>query len=425
MGRSATAMKAETQSYYKQVSYITPSNFIIFSFLKKNKLFIMAQNYYDILGVDKSASADDIKKAYRKMAHKYHPDKGEGNDAKFKEVNEAYQVLSSSEKRSQYDQYGQTFEDAQRNGGGPGFGGGFGGQQGNPFGGGFGGGFGGVDFDFGDIFGDIFGSRDSRQARRARGIDLEMPITISFEEAVFGVKKAITLEKKDKCEKCEGSGAQPGTKVVTCAVCHGQGQIKTQRNTIFGAVSSAVTCERCGGDGKVPEVPCKTCNGNGFFRQEKTLEVAIPAGIDNNQRIRINGEGEVGYRGSEPGDLYLLVRVKSHKDFVRDGITLRTNLPVSFTQAALGAKVKVNTLDGQVELKIPAGTQPGKVFKIPGRGVPVVNGSKRGDLLVTIRVVVPNKLGKKESELLKKIAELNGETVEVNKGFWDSIKDNF
>lgn len=388
----------------------------------------MAQDYYDILGVNKGASAEEIKKAYRKLAHKYHPDKGQGNDAKFKEVNEAYQVLSNSEKRSQYDQYGQTFEQAQRNGGGPGYGagfGGFGGQGGNPFGGGFGFGQGGVEFDFGDIFGDIFGSRQTRQARRTRGIDLEMPLTITFEEAVFGVKKSITLDKRDKCKTCEGSGAKPGTKIVTCPVCHGQGQIKTQRNTIFGTVSSAVTCERCGGDGKIPEVPCETCKGNGFLRQEKTIEVAIPAGIDNNQRIRVNGEGEVGYRGSEPGDLYLLIRVKPHKDFVRDGTTLRTDVPISFTQAALGAKVKVHTLDGDIELKIPAGTQPGKVFKLAGKGVPVIGSSKRGDLLVTARVVIPHKLNKKEAELLKEIAELNGETVEVNKSFWDSIKDNF
>ncbi|HEX3099605.1 MAG TPA: molecular chaperone DnaJ [Patescibacteria group bacterium] len=398
----------------------------------------MPQNYYETLGIKKDASADEIKKAYRKLAHKYHPDKGQGanseNDAKFKEVNEAYQVLSDSEKKSQYDQYGQTFEDAQRQGGGPGYGAGFGGQGGNPFGGGqnpFGGFAGGVDFDFGDIFGDIFGSRGQRSERRNRGIDLEMPLTISFEDAVFGVKRNITLEKKDKCKTCDGSGAKPGTKVVTCPVCHGQGQIKTQRNTIFGAVQSAVACDRCGGDGKIPEVPCETCKGEGFFRQEKTLEVQIPAGIDNNQRIRINGEGEVGYRGSQPGDLYINIRVKPHKEFVRDGTTLRTSVPISFTQAALGAKVKVQTLDGEIELKIPAGTQPGKVFKVAGKGVPDLDhrshgaGGKRGDLLITARVVIPNKLSKKETELMKQIAELEGETVEVNKSFWESIKDSF
>ena len=389
----------------------------------------MAKDYYQILGISKSASSDEIKKAYRKLAHKFHPDKGQGNDEKFKEVNEAYQVLSNAEKRGQYDQYGQTFEDAQRQGGGPA--GGFGG---NPFGGGFGGfgqggfgqgGFEGVEFDLGDIFGDIFGSRSQRQSRRNKGIDLEMPLTIAFEEAVFGVKKSITLEKKDNCKTCDGSGAKPGTKVVTCSVCHGQGQIKTQRNTIFGAVQSASVCDRCGGDGKMPEDPCDTCRGEGIKRQEKTLEISIPAGIDNGQRIRINGEGERGYRGSNAGDLYLLIRVRPHKEFVREGTTLKMEIPISFTQAALGTKAKVKTLDGEIELKIPAGTQPGKIFKVGGKGVPEVGSDRRGDLLITARVIIPHKLNKKETELLRELADIKGETVEVNKSFWDSIKDSF
>lgn len=384
----------------------------------------MAKDYYEELGVSKTATQDEIKKAYRKLAHKHHPDKGGSDAEKFKAVNEAYQVLSNEEKRGQYDQYGQTFEDAQRNGGG------FGGQGGNPFGaGGFDfSGFangGGVDFDLGDIFGDIFGSQRSRQARRERGIDLEMPLTINFEEAVFGVEKSITLEKKDACRTCEGSGAKPGTKVVTCSVCHGQGQIRTTRQTVFGNVASSTTCDNCDGSGQVPEDPCDTCHGRGILRQEKTIGVKIPAGIDDGQRIAIRGEGELGYRGSKPGDLYLSIRVKPHKEFKRQGYDLYKDLPVSFTQATLGTKIKLETLDGEIELKIPSGTQPGKVLRVSGKGVPQINSSRRGDLFITARVVIPNKLSKQETGLIKKLGELSGETVEVNKSFWENIKDSF
>lgn len=380
----------------------------------------MADNYYDILGVSKTASADEIKKAYRKLAHQYHPDKGKGNEEKFKQVNEAYQVLSNTEKRSQYDQYGQTFEQAQRNGGG------FGGQ-GNPFGGfDFSGGFGqGVEFDLGDIFGDLFGGGRQQASHRAKGIDLEMPLTIKFEEAVFGISKEVTLEKKDKCTTCKGSGAEPGTKVVTCPVCHGQGHIRTQRRTIFGNIASTTTCERCEGYGKLPETPCHTCKGSGVTRQEKTLEIKVPAGIADGQRIRITGEGEVGYRDSNAGDLYIVIRVQPNKEFIRDGNNLHKDLPVSFTQAALGAKIVVATLDGDIEVKIPSGTQSGKVLRVANKGVPYINSGKRGDLLLTVRVLVPQKLSKKEAELLKDLAKLRGETVDVNSGLWDAIKDNF
>jgi molecular chaperone DnaJ len=383
----------------------------------------MAKDYYEILGVKKTASQDEIKKAYRKLAHKHHPDKGGTDAEKFKEVNEAYQVLSNAEKRGQYDQYGQTFEDAQRNGGG------FGGAGGNPFGAGFDfSGFangGNVDFDLGDIFGDIFGSQRSRQARRERGIDLEMPLTISFEDAVFGIEKEITLEKKDACKTCEGTGAKPGTKVVTCSTCHGQGQIRTTRRTVFGNIASSTTCETCDGSGQVPEDPCDTCNGGGILRQEKTIQVKIPAGIDDGQRVAIRGEGELGYRGSKPGDLYLSIRVTPHKEFKRQGFNLHKDLPISFTQAALGTKINLETLDGKIELKIPSGTQAGTVLRVSGKGVPVINSSRRGDLFVTVRVIIPNKLSKQETELIKKLGELNGETVEVNKSFWENIKDSF
>ncbi len=378
----------------------------------------MATDFYETLGVSKSANADDIKKAYRKLAHQYHPDKGTGNEQKFKDVNEAYQVLGNQEKRQQYDTYGSTFEQAQRNGGG-GF---YGGDQGSPFGGNP---FGeGVEFDLGDIFGDMFGGRQ-RESRRTKGIDLEMGLRITFEEAVFGVEKTITLEKKDACKTCSGTGAAPGAKVITCPKCHGQGQIRTQRRTIFGNIQSSIVCDKCEGTGKVPEVACKTCGGSGNLRQEKTISVKIPAGIDNGQRIRVQGEGEAGYRGSEAGDLYLVMQVGQNKDFVRDGFNLNINLPISFTQAALGAKIIVETLDGTIELKIPNGTQSGTVLKVKSKGVPYLNQpGRRGDLLVTVRVLVPAKLSKKEKTLLKELAEERGETVEVDHTFWENIKDN-
>ncbi len=377
----------------------------------------MATDFYQTLGVPKSASSDEIKKAYRKLAHQYHPDKGTGNEQKFKDVNEAYQVLGNQEKRQQYDTYGSTFEQAQRNGGGF-----YQGAQGDPFGGNpFGD---GVEFDLGDIFGDMFGGRQ-RESRRTKGIDLEMGLRLSFEEAVFGIEKTITLEKKDACKTCSGTGAAPGAKVITCPKCHGQGQIRTQRRTIFGNIQSSIACDKCEGTGKVPEVACKTCGGSGNLRQEKTISVKIPAGIDNGQRIRVSGEGEAGYRGSEAGDLYLVMQVGSNKDFVRDGFNLNMSLPISFTQAALGAKIMVETLDGTIELKIPNGTQSGTVLKVKSKGVPYLNQpGRRGDLLVTVRVLIPSKLSKKEKTLLKELAEERGETVEVDHSFWENIKDN-
>lgn len=386
----------------------------------------MKKDYYEILGVSKTASADEIKRAFRKKAHEYHPDKGSGNADKFKEVNEAYQVVGDETKRKQYDQFGANFEQAQGFGGGQ-YRGGYSGQ-GNPFEGfGFGGfgNNGGVEFDLGDIFSDIFGSQSERQSRRNRGVDLEMPMTISFEEAVHGITKTVTLEKTDTCHVCNGSGAAPGSKLVTCSKCKGSGEMVTTRRTIFGNVQSATTCDKCDGDGKMPEIPCSVCNGNGILRRPKTIEIKIPAGIDNNQRVRVQGEGEVGYKGSNPGDLYITVRVNPSKEFRRDGYNLHKEIPISFVQAALGTKVQVATVDGEIEVKVPAGTQPGTVLKVAGKGVPVINSGKHGDLLLTIRVIIPGKLSKKEKELLDELATLNGESVEVNKSFWENIKDSF
>ncbi len=367
----------------------------------------MAKNYYEILGVPKSASADEIKRAYRKLATEHHPDRG-GSGERFKEINEAYQVLSDQTKRSQYDQFGQTFEQAQRQGG---FSGGYGaGPNGNPFDGfdfsqGFDFGNAGVEFDLGDIFGGIFGGAAAGQSRRNRGVDLEMPITISFEEAAFGVEKEIRLEKTNACPKCNGSGAEPGSKIVTCPKCHGQGQIKSTRRTILGTIASSVPCDQCNGQGKIPEKPCTECKGSGVKRGEKTLKISIPAGIDNHQRIRVKGEGEAGYRGSENGDLYLLVHVQPSKEFVREGFNLYKEAHITFPQAALGTSIETKTLEGNVKIKIPAGTQSGKVFRIAGKGIQHLNRSGKGDLFVTVKVHVPEKLSRKQKELLKQLEE--------------------
>ncbi len=378
----------------------------------------MAQDYYQILGVSKSASAEEIKRAYRKLAHEHHPDKDKGNEVKFKEINEAYQVLSNPDKRSQYDRFGSV--------GGPGMGG-SGGFNPQDFASGFGFNNGGFNVEFEDafdIFSDMFGGGSSRgsRTRRERGVDLEMDLNLSFDEAVFGVEKELTLEKKDVCEKCQGSGAESGSKISTCPKCHGQGQIKVQRRTIFGVMQSVSTCDRCDGSGKVPERVCSECRGSGHKRREKKLRIKIPAGVADGQRIRISGEGEVGYKGSNFGDLYLRLHVPESPKFKRDGQNIYSEIPISFYQAALGTTVEVETVDGTVNLKIPAGTQAGKVLRIKDKGVPILNSSSRGDHFVTVNVVTPTKLTKKEKELFKQLADEKGEAVEVDEGFWSKIK---
>ncbi len=375
----------------------------------------MPQDYYQTLGVAKSATPDEIKKAYRKLAHQFHPDKGAGNEAKFKEVNEAYQVLSDQNKRAQYDQFGQTFNNGGFNPGAAGFGG-FDFSN-------FSQGFGGVEFeDAFDIFSDVFGGSRRSNSRRARGVDLEMELDLTFDEGVFGVEKELTLEKSDACEKCKGSGAMPGTKVKTCPKCHGQGQIRITRQTILGQMASAMTCDRCDGSGKVPEEPCDVCKGTGNKKRVKNLRVKIPAGVLDGQRIRITGEGEVGYKGSNFGDLYLRLHVSAHPQFKREGADVYADGPISFYQAALGAEIDVPTVDGTVKVKIPAGTQSGKVFRLKGHGAPILNGSGRGDHFLTIQVVTPVKLSKKEKELFKQLAEEKGEAVNIDESFWDKLR---
>ncbi|HEV8601668.1 MAG TPA: molecular chaperone DnaJ, partial [Patescibacteria group bacterium] len=366
----------------------------------------MAQDFYSTLGIPKTASPDEIKRAYRKLAHEHHPDKNKGNEDKFKQINEAYQVLSDPQKRQQYDQFGTTFQNGRAGGAG------FEGFDFSDFARGFSGG--GVEFDDAfDMFSGIFGTTRTK-ARRERGIDLEMSLTLSFEEAVFGVEKEISLEKKDTCPKCKGSGAEPGSKVMTCPKCHGAGQIKIARRTIFGNISSVSACDECEGSGKIAESACNQCSGFGVVRRIKTLSIKIPPGMDDGSRIRVPNEGEAGYKGSNFGDLYLRINVIPHPVFKREGQNILLEVPVSFYQAALGTEVQVATLDGPVKLKIPAGTQSGKTFRLKGKGVPAINRSGRGDQLITVRVVTPTKLTKKEKEFFKKLAQEKGEALDAD-----------
>jgi len=359
----------------------------------------MAKDYYEILGVSKGASQDEIKKAFRQKAHEHHPDKAGGNEAKFKEANEAYQVLGNAEKRRQYDQYGATFDQQ----------GGFGGgmnwedfmRQARGSGGGFD--FGG---DLGDIFGDLFGfGGGARRGRSGRGRDIEIDITAPFRDAVFGGEKEIELYKNIKCEACHGSGSEPGSKIVNCASCKGSGQVRRVQHTVFGAFQSVATCPDCGGEGKKPEKLCGKCSGGGFVKASKRIRINIPSGISDAQVLKMSGEGEAGERGAAAGDLYIKVRVKPDSKFERDGDDILTTEHISFSQAALGDKIEVETLDGPVRLKIPDGTQTGKIFKLSDKGVPHLNHRGRGDHLVEIVVKTPAKLSRRAKQLLEELRE--------------------
>lgn len=384
---------------------------------------IMSKDYYNVLGVEKGASQDEVKKAFRKLAHQYHPDKAGGDEAKFKEINEAYQVLNNDEKRKQYDQYGSDFEQQG------GFGGGASwedvmrqarGQQGGQAGG-FGG-FQGMNFDFGDlgdIFGDVFGGGRSTQRHQATGSDIEMRLEINFDEAVFGADKKIELYRTSACARCKGDGAEPGSGTKECSTCKGQGVVDRIQQTILGAMRARAHCPDCHGTGRKPEKTCTECTGTGVKKQNTTLNVKIPAGINDGQTIRLSNEGEAAaYGGGAAGDLYLRIQVKPSKDFTREGYDIRSTLTISFPQAALGTKADVHTVDGPVELKIPAGTQSGKVLKLKARGVPHLQSTGRGDHLVTVIVHVPAKLNKKEKKLLKELADMHGEEVEASGGIF-------
>ena len=368
------------------------------------------RDYYEVLGVSKGASDDELKKAFRKEAKKYHPDLHPGDKAaeeKFKEVNEAYEVLSDKDKRARYDQFGHAGVD-------PNFGAG-GGT----------GGFGGFDMgDLGDIFGDIFGGFGGGSARRngpRRGQDIRQVVDVTFEEAAFGCKKHITVSRAEDCGHCHGTGAKPGTSAQTCQRCHGTGQVQTAVNTPFGRMMNTSTCPECRGEGKIIKEPCSACRGTGKVRRTKTIEISVPAGIDNGQTMQLSGQGEPGAKGGPAGDLLVTIRIRPHDIFRRENFDVFMEMPISFVQAALGATVQVPTLDGAVEYDIPEGTQTGTTFKLRGKGIPSIRGRGRGDQYITVNVEVPRNLSAKQKELLREFDE--EKNYKQKKKFSDKVKD--
>ena len=353
------------------------------------------RDYYEVLGVSKSASADEIKKAFRKAAVQHHPDKEGGDETKFKEINEAYEVLKDQQKRQRYDQFGHAGVGGASGGG----------TGGNPFEG-FGG-FGGqnVHFDFGDgglgdIFGQFFGGGQQRSQGARRGRDVETNVTLTFEEAVFGVERDVTLDMDDECSHCHGTTVEPGHDMKTCPTCNGSGQQTRVMNTIFGQIQQQATCETCKGVGKVPEKTCSVCHGKGTERRKQELTVKIPAGIDDGATIRLRERGEA-IGGGERGDLYVHVRVKAHKHFTREGEIILSEQHVSMIDAALGTEIDVETVDGSIRMKVPAGTQSGTDFKLSHHGVPHLRSESRGPHIVTVVVDTPTKLSKQQKELLQ------------------------
>ncbi len=378
------------------------------------------RDYYEVLGVSKSASDDEIKKAYRKLAKKYHPDVNPGDqaaEAKFKEVNEAYSILSDKEKRARYDQFGHAGVDPNYGAGGPG--GGFGFDMG--------------DIDLGDIFGSFFGggfggfggSSSARRNGPQKGESLRANLTITFEEAAFGCEKELNLNRSEECEACHGSGCEPGTTAETCPDCRGTGVVRVQQRTGGFAFSSTAACTRCRGTGKIIHSPCKACGGSGSVKKSKRVTVSIPAGIDDGQAVSLRGQGNAGKYGGPAGDLIVGVRVKPSSQFRRDGTTVLYEQPVTFYQAVMGAELEIPTIDGKVKYNLPAGTQPGTTFRLRGKGIPELRGRGRGDQYVTVRVQVPSSLSGEQKEALRAYAEAMGEDVPEEgglKGFFDKHK---
>ena len=377
------------------------------------------RDYYEVLGLKKGASEEEIKKAFRKMAMKYHPDRNPGDkkaEEKFKEVNEAYSVLSDADKKAKYDRFGFAGVDPSQGFGGSGAGG-FGGF----------GGFDGFEDIFGDIFGSFGGGATSRRANQPRkGRDLQKAISITFEEAAFGCKKTVSLNKYVTCPTCKGDGAKPGTSKKTCPKCGGTGQVQTFQRTPFGQFQSVTSCDQCGGTGSVIETPCPDCGATGRIKKNVSITVDIPAGVDNESVIPIRGQGEPGYNGGPAGDLYIVLNVKPHSMFKRNGADLYLDIPISFDQAALGAEITVPTLEGKVKYKIPSGTQPGTKFRLKEKGVKYLRREAKGDLYVTVNLEIPTKLNGKQKKAIEAMAkEVTEDCYQKKSSFTDKIKEWF
>jgi molecular chaperone DnaJ len=387
------------------------------------------KDYYEMLGVSKTADEKEIKKAYRKLAMKYHPDKNPGDkeaEEKFKEINEAYEVLSDADKRKIYDQYGADAVNGQ---------GGFGGAGGF---GGFGGGAGGFE-DIFDMFGDVFGGSGGfggfggGYTRRGpvRGADIRQNVTIDFMEAAFGKKISVKINRNEECDECHGSGCKPGTSKKTCPTCGGSGTIRDIKQTMFGNIATQRECPDCHGTGEKIETPCSKCKGKGYTRKTKTIEVDIPAGIDDGQIIRVSGQGEYGEKGAPRGDLLVVINVRPHDVFIRDGYDVYITIPVSIVQATLGDDIQVPTVDGDVKYTVPAGTQPGTVFRLKSKGIQHVNSSRRGDQYVKVDVQIPKKVTDKQADLLRQFAGDSKDGVAINnpkgnkKTFGQKVEDFF
>ena len=371
------------------------------------------RDYYEVLGVAKGASEDEIKKAYKKLARKYHPDLNPDNkeaEEKFKEANEAYEVLSDPNKKARYDQFGFAGVDPS-------------------YGGGAGGGFDGS-FDFGDL-GDIFGSffgggfggRRTNPNAPQRGESIRLSLAISFEEAAFGCEKEVSVDRTESCGTCHGSGCAAGAEPETCSVCHGTGQVQSRRQTPMGVFSTTTPCSACGGKGKIIRQPCPDCKGTGALRRRKTIKASIPAGIDNGQTISIRGQGNAGRNGGPTGDLLITITVRPHELFRREGTSVLCEAPITFAQAVLGAELEIPTIDGKVKYDLPEGTQSGTTFRLKGKGIPAINGRGRGDQYVTVYIETPRNLNKEQKEALKKFAESVGDNnYEERRKFFKKFK---